>query len=185
LAPSYSLRTMMTRSFAAGRLHLNGSIASYAVRSQPSLVITCGKLAPGATCGGQSLPPLDGPCSISSSTLIAPRFMCDAAAATITASSQALPGQIETHPHWFLGAAIDKAFPLSSTLLIADVFEEKFEGIGRKTDATAEIGIRHQMRPQVVFVGALGRHFRGAGFSTFLTLGMTFSHAVQIFGGGL
>ena len=107
--------------------------------------------------------------------------MCNATPAGI-AASQAVPGQIETHPHWMLGAAIDKAFPLASTLLIADVFEEKFEGIGRKTDATAEIGIRHQMRPQVVFVGALGRHFRGTGFSTFLTLGMTLSRALQLFG---
>jgi len=68
---------------------------------------------------------------------------------------------------------------LASTLLVADVFAEKFEGIGRKTDVTAEIGVRHQMRPQIVFVGGLGRHFRGAGFSTFLTLGMTLSHAFQ------
>jgi hypothetical protein len=74
---------------------------------------------------------------------------------------------------------VDKAFPLKSTLLVADFFAEKFEGIGRQTDMTAEIGARHQLRPQAVIVGGLGRHFRGAGFSTFLTLGMTLSHAFQ------
>jgi hypothetical protein len=177
------LRTLMTRSFAPVRLHLNASIASYAVRAQPLLIITCGKAAPGSTCGGTALPPLDGPCSVSTSFSIAPAFMCSAAPSTISVA-QAAPGQIETHTHWFLGAAIDKSLPLSSTLFIADVFAEKFEGIGRKTDATAEVGIRHQMRPQIVFVGAVGRHFSGAGFSTFLTLGMTFTHALQLFGGG-
>jgi hypothetical protein len=182
LNPSYSLRTLMTRSFAAGRLHLNGSIASYAVRAQPSLIITCDKAAPGSTCGGTSLPPLDGPCSVSFSSSMAPAFMCSAAVSTISVA-QAAPGEIETHAHWLLGGAIDKSFPLSSTLLIADVFAEKFQGIGRKTDVTAEVGIRHQLRPQIVFVAALGRHFRGAGLSTFLTLGMTFSHALQFFGG--
>ena len=44
---------------------------------------------------------------------------------------------------------------------------------------TAEIGLRHQMRPQTVFSGALGRHFRGAGFSTFITLGITLDRALQ------
>ena len=64
--------------------------------------------------------------------------------------------------------------------MLADFFAEKFEGIGRKTDLTAEIGARHQLRPRVVIVGAIGRHFRGAGFSTFLTGGMTISHALQL-----
>src|SRR5207237_561853 len=180
LPASYSFRTVATRSFAAGRLHLNGSIASYAVRAQPSLIITCpGKTAPGATCGGVTLPPLDGPCSIGSQSSIAPTLYCDAPATQVQSISQlVLPGQIQYHDHWLLGAGIDKAFPLASTLLVADVFAEKFEGIGRKTDVTAEIGARRQIRPQIVLVGALGRHFRGAGFSTFITLGATISRAL-------
>ena len=60
LPASYSFRTIATRSFAPFRIHLNASIASYAVRAQPSLTITCpGKTAPGSTCGGVALPPLD------------------------------------------------------------------------------------------------------------------------------
>ena len=183
LPASYSFRTMVTRSFPAVRLHLNGSIASYSVRTQSSLIITCpGKTAPGATCGGITLPPLDGPCSIGAQSPMSPALYCAAPQSGIESQSlAALPGEIQNHAHWLLGAGIDKAFPLSSTLLVADVFAEKFKGIGRKTDATAEIGVRHQIRPQVVFVGALGRHFRGAGFSTFITLGATISHAWQPF----
>ena len=183
LPPSYSFRTTMTRSFPAFRLHLNGSIASYAVRTQPSLIITCpAKPAPGAICGdgGGTLPPLDGPCSIGLQSALAADFYCAAPQSQVQ-STAALPGQIETHDHWFLGAGLDKSFPLTSTLVIADIFAEKFEGIGRKTDATAEIGARRQLTPQVVLVGALGRHFRGAGFSTFVTLGATISHAWQPF----
>lgn len=184
LPASYSLRTLVTRSFAAGRLHLNGSIANYAVRAGPTLIITCpGKVAPGATCGGVTLPPLDGPCSIGAQTSIAPSLYCDAPQSQVSSVSQAaLPGEIQNHNHWLLGMGFDKAFPLASTLLVADVFAEKFEGIGRKTDATAEIGARKQIRPQVVLTGGLGRHFRGAGFSTFVTLGATISHAWQPFG---
>jgi hypothetical protein len=90
----------------------------------------------------------------------------------------ALPGDIQNHTHWLLGAGFDKAFPLASTLLVTDIFAEKFEGLGRRTDVTAEIGARHQFKPEVVINGGLGRHFRGAGYSTFVTLGMTFSHSL-------
>jgi hypothetical protein len=90
----------------------------------------------------------------------------------------ALPGDIQNHTHWLLGAGFDKAFALASTLLVTDIFAEKFEGLGRRTDVTAEIGARHQFRPQVVIEGGLGRHFRGTGYSTFVTLGMTLSHSL-------
>jgi hypothetical protein len=186
LPASYSFRTIATRSFAPFRLHLNGSIASYAIRTPPSLIITCpGKTAPGSTCGGVALPPLDGPCSIGSQSSLAPTLYCAAPQSELQSATQAaFPGEIQTHAHWLLGAGVDKAFALTSTLVVADVFAEKFEGIGRKTDATAEIGVRHQVRPQVVLVGGLGRHFSGAGFSTFVTLGMTLSHALQFSGRG-
>ena len=180
---AYSFKTIVTRSLAGARLHLNGSIASYSVRAQPSLVITCpGKVAPGTTCGGVTLPPLDGPCSVGAQSSIAPSFYCAAPQSGIELASQApVPGEIQSHSHWLLGVGFDRAFPLASTLLVAAVFAEKFEGIGRKTDATAEIGLRRQIRPQVVLDGALGRHFAGAGFSTFITIGATISRAWQPF----
>lgn len=178
LPSSFSFRALATRSFAPGRLHLNASIASYAVQAQPSLIVTC----PGNVCGGTPLPPLDGPCSIAAQTSVAPALFCAAPeSGTQLVAGRALPGDIEKHGHWLLGAGIDKPFPLASVLLVGDVFAEKFEGIGRKTDVTAEIGARRQMTPQVVLAGALGRHFKGAGLSTFLTLSMTISRAWQPF----
>jgi hypothetical protein len=176
LPSSYSLKALLTRSFAPGRIHLNASIASFAVRVPPSLTITC---PPGSTCNGVPLPPLDGPCSIGSQSTLAATLYCAAPAPEARQSAQtALPGDIQNHTHWLLGAGFDKAFPLASTLLVTDIFAEKFEGLGRRTDVTAEIGARHQFRPQVVVDGGLGRHFRGTGYSTFVTLGMTLSHSL-------
>ena len=174
---SYSLKALLTRSFSPGRLHFNASVATYSVQSTPSLVITC----PGTTtfdpsCGGPPLPPLDGPGSVGAPP--GASLQCGVGSQEPVASAAA-PGQTETHSHWLIGLGYDKTIPLSSTLFIADLFAEKFEGIGRKTDMTAELGLRHQLRPQVVFSGALGRHFKGAGFSTFITLGLTLDRALQ------
>jgi len=178
LPMSYSFRALLTRSFSTGRVHLNSCIASYSITPAPTLVITCppGSGTPGTNCGGPPLPPLDGPCSVGSA--FAASFQCNAIAPQQSAA-QAATNPTETHSHWLLGTAFDKSIPLSSTLLVGDFFAEKFEGIGRRIDMTAEIGLRHQMRPQMVFSGALGRHFRGAGFSTFITLGITLDRALQ------
>jgi len=181
LPTSYSLRGLITRSFAPGRLHLNASIASFAVRAGPSLIITCpGQTVPGSGCGGTPLPPLDGPCTIGTSAGITGSLLCSAPQPGTALTTQEVPGEIQTHTHWLLGAAVDKTLPLSSTLLIADFFAEKFESIGRRTDLTTELGIRHQLRPQMVIASAVGRHFRGAGHSTFVTFGLTVNHAVQL-----
>ncbi len=173
---SYSVKALLTRTFTPGRVHLNASVASYSVQAAPSLVITC----PGTTtfdpnCGGTPLPPLDGPCSLGSE--LGAAFQCNAASAEPAAIAATI--QTETHTHWLVGIAYDKTIPLASTLIIGDLFAEKFEGIGRKTDMTAELGLRRQLRPQVIFSGALGRHFRGAGYSTFITLGLSLDRALQ------
>jgi len=181
LPASYSLRSLLTRSFAPGRLHLNASISSFAVRAGPSLVITClPNQPPGAGCGGGggSLPPLDGPCTVSTPALLS-LFCAAPQPALLSVAEERATGDIETHTHWLLGAGFDKSFPLVSTLVVADFFAEKFEGIGRRTDLTTEVGIRRQLKPQVLLVGALGRHFRGAGHSTFVTFGLTLTHAFQ------
>jgi hypothetical protein len=180
LPSSYSLKALLTRSFSPGRIHLNASIASFAVRTPPSLTITCPGIAPpGSTCGGSQLPPLDGPCSIGSQSTLAATLYCAAPQPEALQTTQmVLPGDIQKHMHWLLGAGFDKAFPLASTLLVSDVFAEKFEGLGRRTDVTAEIGARHQFKPQVVIDGGIGRHFRGTGYSTFITLGMTYTRSL-------
>ena len=179
LPSSYSLKALLTRSFSPGRIHLNASIASFAVRTPPSLTITCPGGGPPSSCAGSPLPPLDGPCSIGSQSTLAATLYCAAPQPEALQTTQmVVPGDIQNHTHWLLGAGFDKAFPLASTLLVSDIFAEKFEGLGRRTDVTAEIGARRQFKPQVVIDGGIGRHFRGIGYSTFITLGMTYTRSL-------
>jgi hypothetical protein len=180
LPPSYSLKALLTRSFSPGRIHLNASIASFAVRTpSSSLTITCPGGGPPSSCAGSPLPPLDGPCSIGSQSTLAATLYCAAPQPEALQTTQmVVPGDIQNHTHWLLGVGFDKAFPLASTLLVSDIFAERFEGLGRTTDVTAEIGARHQFRPLVVIDGGIGRHFRGTGLSTFVTLGMTLTHSL-------
>jgi len=186
LPAAYSFKTLLTKSVSSVRIHINASLASYAIRLSPPPE-GCFPLPGGSTCGGQGnppLPPFDGPCSIgsqSSATLLS--AMCAAPGSFVGESQVALvaPGETVTHAHWMTGMAVDKALPLKSILFVADAFAERFEGIGRRTDFTAEAGIRRQLSPAVVFVGGIGRHFRGTNPSSFLILGATYSRAVQGF----
>lgn len=179
LPSSYSLKALLTRSFSPGRIHLNASIASFAVRTPASLTITCPGGGPPSSCAGSPLPPLDGPCSIGAQSSLSASLYCAAPQPEALQTTQmVVPGDIQNHTHWLLGAGFDKAFPLASTLLLSDIFAEKFEGLGRRTDVTAEFGARHQFKPQVVIDGGIGRHFRGTGYSTFITLGMTYTRSL-------
>ena len=181
---SYSFKALVTRSLSGARIHVNAGLASYAIRTAP---IDCLPIPGGTTCGGQggpSLPPLDGPCSIGSQSEPIPVSALCAAPAPATnqnANAQAALGPTITHGHWTIGVAADKALPLRSIVFVGDVFAERFEGIGRQTDMTAELGARKQISPGVVLVGAFGRHFRGVNQSSFLVLGATYSRAVQGF----
>ena len=80
-----------------------------------------------------------------------------------------------------VGIAADRTLPLRSVLFVADIFAERFEGIGRTVDLTAEVGARKQFSPAVVLVGGVGRHFRGTNNSSFLVVSATYSRALQAF----
>jgi hypothetical protein len=186
LPASYSVKTLFTRSVSSARIHLNASIASYAARLVPA---DCQPLPGGTVCGGGggggggALPPLDGPCAIGPGSPLSVSISCAAPASSPSESSvsQAAPGELATHAHWMVGLAVDKTLPLRSIVVVGDLFAERFEGIGRKTDLTAELGARRQLTPTVVLVGGVSRHFRGVNGSSFLILGATFSRAVQGF----
>ena len=186
LPVSYSIKTLLTRSLSTTRIHLNASLASFASRAVP---LGCKPLPTGYVCGGGggggvgTLPPLDGPCSIGAESALPLSISCLAPATAPSGNNIALaaPTDLVTHAHWMVGAAADKTLALRSIVFVADFFAERFEGIGRKTDLTAEFGGRRQLSPTVVLVGGVGRHFRGAGTSSFLVLGATYSRAVQGF----
>jgi hypothetical protein len=182
LPAAYSFKTLFTKSISSTRIHLNASLASFAIRS----AVDCRVLPGGSVCGGQggpSLPPIDGPCTIGSESAVPLSLSCaaPAPAANETELAQATTDRLVTRAHWLVGMPADKTLPLRSIVFVADAFAERFEGIGRRTDLTAELGARKQVSPGVVLVGGVGRHFRGANLSTFLVLGATYSRALQGF----
>jgi hypothetical protein len=123
------------------------------------------------------LPPIDGPCELSVSGDFPPlRSTCSAGSREFTdvASKAAAPAQVK-QVHWLIGIAADKTLPLRSIVLVADVFVERFEGLGRPPDWTAEFGVRRQVSTRLVFDAAVGRHYSGTEPSTFLTFGTSFS----------
>jgi hypothetical protein len=162
---AYSVKGLMTRSFPAGRIHLNASYGTFSVRIPVP--------PPGSN---PLIPPVvDGPCMVSPSDgVLVARMFCMAGAGLATASAALHPGT-NTGTHWLAGIGADKAFPLRSILVVGDVFAERYEGIGRPTDWTAELGGRTQVSPRLVADMSLGRHFRGVSPSWFLTFGTTFS----------
>ena len=170
--PAYSLKALATRSFTFGRVHLNAGYGTFSIKIPP---------APG---GGVLIPPIvDGPCLMSpSESGLSPRTFCSAAIPTTSSSlataAASKPGT-NTDTHWLWGAAIDHAFPLSSLLIIADIFNEGFEGIGRRSDWIAEVGARKQMTTRLVTDFSIGRHFEGVSLSWFATFGTTLSYAFK------
>jgi len=165
--PAYSVKGLVTRSFPAGRIHLNASYGTYAIRI-PAPPPGQGTLIP---------PVVDGPCMISPATDgLKPRLFCMAGTGISVAALQ--PGT-NTGVHWLAGIAADHAFPLRSILIVADVFTERYEGIGRPTDWTAEVGGRAQLSPRLVADLGIGNHFRGVSRSWFVTFGTTINLALR------
>jgi hypothetical protein len=179
--PAYSAKALMTRSFPAGRLHLNASYGTFTVRLRPGLVIT-------AVCGQPGLPacpeaPIDHVCDLSASGALPPVLAaCISGAREFTpeAPSAAAPGQVVRRAHWLVGVAADKALPLRSTLLVADIFVEQFEGLRRSFDWTAELGVRRQVSPRIVLDATVGRHYYGTELSSFLKFGTSFSRPILV-----
>jgi hypothetical protein len=168
LRTSYSVKGLLTRSFPAGRIHINAGYSTFAVRTSAS-----GVLAP---------PVIDGPCTVGvPEDEIPVRGFCGvpqgnvttADVAPVNAAAASTPGAVVNKGKWAGGFALDKAFPLSSTLIAGDVFVEKYEGIGRPAEWNAELGSRHQLTPRVVLDGAIGRRFTGIAVSWFATFGTT------------
>lgn len=169
--PSYSLKGLMTRSFTSGRIHVNASYGTFAIRI-PAAASTL-------------IPPIvDGPCMVSpASEELKPRFFCTgipiAPDPANRKSITALRPGMNTGVHWLGGIAADHTLPLRSIIIVGDVFAERYNGIGRPTDWTAELGGRTQISPRFVADLGVGRHFHGVSTSTFATFGTTISLAVR------
>ncbi len=111
-------------------------------------------------------------------------FLCDGGSQTSgtatssTSSSPAVTSPSISHGrHTIVGIGLDHAFPLASTLVVASVTSERFEGLYPTADLTVEFGARHQLSPRLVADAAISRRLRGSAQFTALTAGATYSFA--------
>lgn len=180
LAPtksSFIVKGLLTKTTSLGRLHLNAGVGTFAIRPATPADNSCD-----STCYGGSRPPFifDVPCDVAPrvagrlQSLAASR--CMAAALPDSSTPSIAPVRLDGN-RWFGGIAFDHAFPLRSTLLVADLFAERFVGLFPKIDWTAEIGMRHQVTPRLVVDAGAGRRFAGTTQSMTFVFGATFEFA--------
>jgi hypothetical protein len=108
----------------------------------------------------------------------APSFLC----ATPSSFSAAAP---TTSPqtsglHWTAGLGLDHTFPIISTLVAADLVVDRFEGLYPLADWTAELGVRHQLTPELIVDAGVARRFAGTTQSTSLILGISFDAPLRV-----
>jgi hypothetical protein len=163
---SYSGKALATKTFSKFRAHVNAGVLSFSYRVPPGVE--------------KIIPPLHLPCSIGLPDEMSPRAMCSPASGIESAPAAFVEGDIETRASWTTGLAIDRSFPLKSLMVIADVYRQKYEGIGRPADWTAEIGARKQVTRALVVDGGFGRLFTGESRAWFVIFGTTFTRAGKL-----
>lgn len=100
------------------------------------------------------------------------------AAPSGTTASLGSPGAIEV-TRWLTGAAIDKTFPLSSTLVTAEFYGRKPLDSGAPVEYTVGTGTRFQVSPTLALDGGLGRRLNGAEQGWYVTFGSAYAYGVR------
>lgn len=194
--PTVSGKAMLTRTFRAARVHLNGALGTWNL-TVPNPIFGCGPnqvAPPGTSCPFVPVPFIpDTPCDV------APMPAADAAihdaapwppplarhcgqASAMSAGRQEVRlTRTRYGRRWFAGAAVDHALPLRSVLLSADAYAEWFERLYGRPDIGAELGARHQLAPNIVVDVGVGRRFAGVNRATLVTLGATLTVAARPF----
>jgi hypothetical protein len=85
-----------------------------------------------------------------------------------------------TGAHWTAALGIDHTWPLISTLVIADVVVDRFDGLYPLDDWTGELGVRRQVTPQMVFDFGVSRRFAGTTTATSVTVGLTYDTPLRL-----
>ncbi|HEX7980108.1 MAG TPA: hypothetical protein VF461_15975 [Gemmatimonadaceae bacterium] len=191
---TYSAKLLLTKTFSHWRVSMNGGIGTWAIRpaSPRATSTSCPPVPsggipwPGCSNPPPPIPPVVG-CARAPSNQAS--FACIAGAPILlgeasrtrsmadTTALAALSGQRYT-----AAFGIDHAFPLSSTLLIADVVYERYMDLYTEADVIGELGFRHQLTPQLVADIGVSRSFAGQVRSSSVTLGMSFNLPLQLRG---
>ena len=182
---SYAVKALLTKTFPAVRVQLNGGAGTWSVRLPGGPRVpppTCGTGQPGVPpCEYPPIPP-DLPCDVApaanasglDATFTSLAARCMASGSRSAGSAQVVLPARTTGSRWMVGLGVDRAIPLASTLLLADVIVEQFEGLYDRPDWTAEAGVRRQITPQLVIDVGVGRRFAGVTRATSVSLGFGF-----------
>ena len=187
---SYSAKLLLTKTFAHWRVSMNGGFGTWSVRPAalrgPS---SCTPIPPDSVppTGCSTTPPIPPVVGCVRAPVDQARFACLAGAPTSIGASSRERAAADTAtlavlsgPRYTAAVGIDHAFPLSSTLFIADVVMERYVDLYDIADVIGELGLRHQLSPQVVADMGVSRSFAGRVRSTGATLGLSFDLPMQL-----
>ena len=189
LAPpksSYAVKGLLTKTMSFARLSINGSYGTYSVVPATAASAAC-RLQPPGSPGGNGRPSVsDVPCwraPVAAATALPDGLARSVAEPDAEFTRACLTGNAVAPSdagrslgnRWFAGAAIDHTFPLSSTLVGADIFAERLIGLSSLVDWTAEVGVRRQWC-HILSSTRASRAISPAP-STAMTIGATYAYA--------
>jgi hypothetical protein len=187
---SYSAKLLLTKTFSHWRVNLNGGIGTWSIRPASARVSSsCTPVPPDTvpSAGCSSPPPIPPVVGCARAPSNRASFAClgsapaSIGAATRTRSmADTTAPAILTGPRYTAAFGVDHAFPLSSTLLIVDVVMERYVELYDVADVIGEVGLRHQLSPQVVADIGVSRSFAGTVRSSAITLGLSFDLPMQL-----
>lgn len=82
---------------------------------------------------------------------------------------------------WLAGGAIDKAFPLSSTLVTAELYGRKPLDSSEDVEYTVGTGTRFQVSPTLALDAGFGRRLNGPEQGWYVTFGSAYAFGVRSF----
>ena len=99
------------------------------------------------------------------------------AGSELTAATEGDAGGAELS-RWLVGAAIDRTFPLRSTLVTAEFYGSKPLMAGEPTEYLAGVGTRYQVSPTVLLDAGVGRTLNGDDKGWYLTFGSSYAFGI-------
>ena len=105
-------------------------------------------------------------------------FGADDSIDTTAAAGEAAQGETV---RWLAGVAVDKAFPLRSTLIGAEIFARKTRSSDNDLEWNAAFGVRRQLSPAFNVDAGIGRQLSGERRSWFATLGLAHAFTIRSF----
>ena len=99
------------------------------------------------------------------------------AGSSLSAASPSSAGAEELS-RWLIGGAVDRTFPLRSTLITAEFYGRKPLITGEDVEYNTGAGVRHQFTPTLALDAGLGRRLNGDAPGWYVTFGSSFAFGV-------